>query len=141
MAIADLYQSSEHKSNLSHFAAIVKLASVDGSINESEDSIVKGFAKKLGITDQEYIDITSGNKHYPIHTPVDAMDRKQHLLDFFKIIYSDHVLDEPEMKMLMSYAAGLGYNSEQANEIVTKSIKIFTNKFDVEEYDAILKIV
>jgi len=41
MSILKAYESGAHESNISHFAAIVKLASVDGSINEQEKTILK----------------------------------------------------------------------------------------------------
>ncbi len=33
MSLIDLYESTEHRKNLAHFAAIVNLANADGEIN------------------------------------------------------------------------------------------------------------
>ncbi len=138
MGILDLYQSSEHRNNVAHFAAIVTLALADGELNEAEMKLVNRFAKKLDIRDDEYDLIIENPTKYPLVSYSSYEDRLEHLFDLFKIIYSDHSIDEQENKLINRYAIGLGFTSDKASEIVKKSIKIFETGIDFEYYNFIL---
>ena len=63
------------------------------------------------------------------------------MLDFFKTIYSDHEIDEPEMKLVFKYAIQLGYQEEITQSIVKKSMKLFNNSFDFDEYKKNLNLL
>lgn len=134
MAILDLYQSSEHRNNLAHFAAIVNVAIVDGELLTEEEVKVKKLARKLGITEAEYKTITENPVKYPIIAPVLPENRLGRMLDFFRIIYSDHNIDEQELHLVKRYASAIGYSKEDAEQIITKSIKIFEGNIDIDQY-------
>lgn len=139
MSILDLYQSSEHRNNLAHFSAIVNLALVDGEINPEEESKVERFAHKLDISEKEYQEIIQSPKKYPLRTIVSSSDRMERMFDFFKIIFADHIIDEPELEMINRYAIGLGYSSEKAKELIKRSIKIFNGEIDFEDFEYLIK--
>lgn len=138
MSIVDLYESSEHRNNLAHFAAIVNLAHADGNFNNDEVETVKKFAHNLGITDDEYVQIVENHKKYPINPPTSSQVRLERLYDFFKIIASDQNLDDRQLVLLNRYATGLGYPSEQAKIIIDKSIKIFGGKIGFDDYEFLI---
>lgn len=138
MGIVDLYQSSEHRNNLAHFAAIVNLALVDGEFNEEEKARVEKYAHKLGISSEEYALILENPKKYPLNPPADVVRRMERMYDFFKIIYADHIIDDEECGLLERYAIGLGYTSEQSAEIIKKSVKIFGGNIDLEDYQYLI---
>lgn len=139
MSILDLYQSSEHRNNLAHFAAIVNLALVDGEINPEEKSKVELFARKLDISEKEYQEIIVSPKRYPLSTIVSSEERMERIFDFFKIIFADHVIDDAELGMINRYAIGLGYSSDKAEELIKKSIKIFSGDIDFEDFEYLIK--
>ncbi len=141
MSFVDLFESSEHRNNVAHFSALVSLARADGDFNENEINLINQFAKKLDITDIEYKDIFKDTSKYPIQSQYSSDKRLEILLDFFKIIYSDHSIDEQENKLIMKYAIGIGFNEENAKSIINKTIKIFNGDFDLETYKAVLKII
>lgn len=138
MSIIDLYESSEHRNNLAHFAALVNLAHADGNFNTLEQETVKKFAHKLGITDEEYVQIVDNHKKYPLIPPTTSAVRLERIYDFFKMIASDHHLDEKQLNLLNKYAIGLGYPSDQARTIIDKSIKIFGGKIDFDDYEFLI---
>ena len=138
MSIVDLYESSEHRNNLAHFAAIVNLAFADGQFNSDEEESVKKFAHKLDITHDEYVQIVENRKNYPLIPPVRSEVRLERLYDFFKIIASDHNLDEKQLQLIEKYAIGLGYPSEQARVVIDKSIKIFGGKIGFDDYEFLI---
>lgn len=134
MSILDLFESSEHRNNIAHFAAIVHIAAIDGMINEREEQIIDSFATVLDISDQEYKDIMRNHIKYPLE-PVNSAKKRLHMIyDLFKTIYSDHDIDEPELKAITMYAIGLGYPIKKAEEIIEKSINIFSGKIDFSSY-------
>lgn len=141
MSFLNLYESSKHRNNIAHFSAIVNIANVDGVINEKEQKLINRFVKKLDITDDEYNEIIKDPNKFPIIPHNIADDRLERMLDFFKTIYSDHEIDEPEMKLVFKYAIQLGYQEEIAQSIVQKSMKLFNNSFDFDEYKNILNLL
>ena len=54
MPIVDLYENSDQRHNLAHFATLASLAAVDGVISEKEKAILDKLAFRLNITDEEY---------------------------------------------------------------------------------------
>ncbi|MDP2542445.1 hypothetical protein CSC81_12245 [Tenacibaculum discolor] len=141
MSIVDLYESSKHRNNVAHFSAIVNLAIIDGDLNEDEEKLVNRFARKLDITEAEYKEIVENSKKYPVVPQAKTDDRLERLLDLFKIIYSDHEIDEAELKLILRYAIQLGFSQEIAEEIISKTTKVFSGKIDLDQYKSILSIL
>jgi len=139
MSFKDLYGNSEHKSNLAHFAAMATLAASDGVISEQEKTLLDRFANKLNISEEEYIEVMKPSNKYPIEPPVNSEKRLERLYDLFRIIFSDHFIDDEEMVLLKKYAIGLGYSSEKANKLIERSIAIFSGRIDFEDYQSLLK--
>lgn len=135
MSFTDLYESGEHRNQLAHFAAIVNLANTDGNINDDEKKLIERFARKLDITETEFKDVMKAPNNYPINPPTSAAIRLERLYDLFKIIYVDHYIDAPELKLVNRYATGLGFSEDQADSVIAKSIKIFGGKIDFEDYE------
>ncbi|WP_420321251.1 TerB family tellurite resistance protein [Flagellimonas sp.] len=134
MPILDLYEHGDHRKNLAHFATLATLAAVDGEINPNEKALLDKFAFKLDITDAEYKEVMKKENKYPIETPHSGEKRLMRLFDFFQVIFSDHEIDDVERKMVEKYAVGLGFPTKKAEEIIKKSIAIFTGKIAFEDY-------
>ena len=66
MSISDLYSSGAHKRNIGHFADIVKLALLDGTIEQREQNLLERLAKILGISEEEYREILKNPKFKPL---------------------------------------------------------------------------
>ncbi|PKA98706.1 hypothetical protein B0O79_2395 [Flavobacteriaceae bacterium MAR_2009_75] len=139
MAIADLYTSGEHRRNLAHFAALATLASIDGEISSEEKNMLDRFATKLDITDSEYKEVMKSENKYPIAPPHDSEKRLERLYDLFRIIFSDHLIDDEEMVLLKKYAIGLGFSGKQADTVIEKSVAIFSGRIDFDDYIYLLK--
>tara|TARA_R110002073_G_scaffold279026_1_gene442796 strand:- start:26095 stop:26520 length:426 start_codon:yes stop_codon:yes gene_type:complete len=138
MSIIDKYETSEHRNNIAHFAAIVNLAKSDGAINDEEEVIIKGFASKLNISQQEYVEILKNPGVYPINPPNTIGERLERIYDLFKIIYADHLIEDAERALIYKYAIGLGCSGERANEVIKKSIKIFGGNIDFDDYQYLI---
>ncbi len=134
MPIKDLYDHSEKRDNLAHFAAIASLAAVDGEINPREQKVIDKFAVKLDITGEEIKEVMKKENKYPIEAPYESEQRLERLFDLFKIIFADAQIDEDEIRLIKKYALALGYSPEKAEKVIRKSIILFRGKFDFEDY-------
>ena len=139
MSFTDLYGNSEHRSNLAHFASLATLAASDGIIAPEEQELLDRFARKLNISDEEYKEVMKPTNKYPIEPPVNSEKRLERLYDLFRIIFSDHMIDQEEMVLLKKYAIGLGFSEENANKTIAKSVNIFSGRIDFEDYLYLLK--
>ncbi|MDP0495386.1 MAG: TerB family tellurite resistance protein [Verrucomicrobiota bacterium JB024] len=139
MPILDLYEHGEKRKNLAHFATLASLAAVDGEINEKEMEVLKKFAFKLNISDQEFKEVMKKENKYPIETPHSGEKRYKRLFEFFQIIFSDHDIDDEERRIVEKYAVGLGFSPKTAANIIDKSIKIFTGKIPFEDHHELVK--
>ena len=88
---------------------MLKMAKVDGIVTEQEMELLKRFASKLDVTDEEFHKIAKKPGLYPMEPSNSADVRLERMLDLFKIIFADNEIDEEERKLVERYAIGLGY--------------------------------
>ena len=138
MSFYELFKKGHHSSNIAHFASIANIATIDGKILEEEEQLLIRLASKLGIDDTEYLEILKDPAKYPITPSSSAEERLERMHDFFDMIFADHEIDTKEFVLIKKYAIGLGYDIVNANELIKKSIEIYTGKIDFEEYKYIL---
>ena len=134
MSFSDLFGHGEHLRNLSHFASIVNLAAVDGDITPKEEAQLKRFAQKLDISEEEYSKVLENPTSFPLSGYNSSEKRLERLHDLFKIIFSDHQIDEEEAVLVKRYAIGLGFSSAAADGIIKRSIQIFSGQIDFDDY-------
>lgn len=139
MPILDLYNHSEKRRNLAHFASIATLAAVDGEVNAQELNLLENFAHKLDISEAEFKEVMKKTNKYPIAPQNSSEERLERLFDLFKIIFADNEVEDNEMVLLKKYAIGLGYPSEKADRIIEKSIAIFRGRIDFDDYLYLIK--
>jgi uncharacterized tellurite resistance protein B-like protein len=132
MSISDIYETGEHQGNISHFAAISKLAAIDGPINADESKVLKKLAFKLGVSDQEVKSILKNPKKFPLIPPYSLEERIERLQDLCGIIFADHEIDQEERELIHKYAIGLGFTAERAKEEIKKGILAFADDIDAD---------
>lgn len=138
MTIADIYETSSHRTNIAHFTAIVNLAAVDGEINKEEEQVLIRLARKLDITPEEYKKILKDHDEFPCIAINSYEERLKHIYELFQLIYADHHIDEPERDLVVKYVIALGVPVDQAEEIINKSVKIFEGNISFEQYHYLL---
>lgn len=138
MSISEIYESSEQKSNNTHFAAIANIALADGQMNDEESNLLLQFANKLNISEHQYKEIMKNLDKYPIPSANTIDERLEYLYELFRMVYVDHKMDVKELKLIHRYAIGLGCNSEKATDIIMKSSKIFGGDISFENYKYLL---
>nr|WP_299070899.1 TerB family tellurite resistance protein [uncultured Allomuricauda sp.] len=138
MPIIDLYEHSEQRHNLAHFATLATLAAVDGVINAEEKAILDKFAFKLNITDEEYKEVMKKENKYPIQTPHSGEKRLKRLFEFFQMAFADQVIEAGQERLIERYAIGLGYAPDVAKKIIEKSYDIFCGRIAFEDYQYLM---
>ena len=138
LSFKDLFESGERSRNLGHFASIANMATVNGKIGVEEEKLLKRFASKLNIGEDEYEKILKNPTAYPISTPNSSERRLDRMHDLFKIIFADHVIDDHERVLIEKYAIGLGYTEAQAQELIKKTIDIYTGGLSFDDYRYLL---
>lgn len=134
MPILDLYNHSEKRRNLAHFAALASLAAVDGDINPPESEIIDRFASKLDITEAEFKEVMKKENKYPIEAPFEMEKRYERMYDFFSIIFSDNEIEQEEIDLVTKYALAVGFTGQKAEKVVKDSIAIFSGRIPFEDY-------
>lgn len=138
MAFKELFESGEHSRKLSHFASIMRMAAVDGVVNDEEKRLLLRFARKLDVSEDEFKKITKNPNLYPMNPSNSAEDRLERMLDLFKIIFADNEIDKEERQLVERYAIGLGYTEKLAAKLIKRSIQIFNGGLDLEDYRYLL---
>lgn len=134
MSFTDLFDSGLHRRNLSHFASIANIATVDGALNEEEEKLLRRFAVKLDISETEYKEVLKDPTKYPINPPNESEKRLERLHDLFRMIFVDHSIDDHERFLIERYAIGLGFNADKSKKIISRSIEIFQGGIDFDDY-------
>ena len=138
MSFTSLFESGERSRNTSHFASILRMALVDGELQDSEKKLLSRFARKLDISDEQFKDIMRHPSNYPLNPPNNADERLERMLDLFKMIFADYEIDEDEYRLVERYAIALGYTEELAKKLIRRSIEIFQGGLDLDDYRYLL---
>jgi uncharacterized tellurite resistance protein B-like protein len=138
MSFSSLFESGASARNKSHFAMLVNLAYSNDQISPEEEKVLLRFKSKLDITDSDYTAILKNPSSIPVTPPTSGDERIQWLHDLFKIVFADREMDKVEHKLLKKYATAIGYNEDDSNYLVKRSIEIFSGHLGLEDYRYLL---
>lgn len=134
MSFKNLFAGGEHSRNLGHFASIVSVAQADGKIGPEEEVLLKRFATRLDVSDSEYEKILKNPGQYPVSPSNSAEHRLERLHDLIRIVFADNIVDDRERHLVEKYAIALGYSSEQAEKLISRSIEIYSGGLSFEDF-------
>jgi len=121
MSFSQLYSPAFRERNRDHFAAIVRIALSDGVISEEEEAFINRTAINLDIEESEVAKIKANLDAYPINPPATRERRLERLFDLSRMVFADHIADDAERNLLKRLVIGLGFPTEDVNEIIEKS--------------------
>ncbi|MDA0794250.1 MAG: TerB family tellurite resistance protein [Bacteroidetes bacterium] len=121
MSFSQLYSPAYRERNRDHFAAIVRIALSDGIISEEEEAFINRTAINLDIEESEVAKIKANLDAYPINPPATQERRLERLFDLSRMVFADHIADDAERNLLKRLVIGLGFPTEDVNEIIEKS--------------------
>jgi len=139
MSISDLYPTGLHQQNIGHFAAIVKLALIDGKIDEQELKLLKRLACSLGILESEFKTILKNPDKYPVNPTVSYHDRLERLYDLTRMLFLDKNPTIDKISVMDRIVIGLGFPIENARAVVKAAIKFFLKEPSFEDFKKMIK--
>jgi uncharacterized tellurite resistance protein B-like protein len=117
-----------------HFASLVYLAHVDGSLHQEEEKMLLEFAKRLDISKEDYKNIMANPMQCPVKRVSNSEARLRRIFDMFRVVFADYDFDDRERIFVYKYALQLGFSKTNVRKVVNRSIAMFTGKFDFEDY-------
>jgi hypothetical protein len=139
MPISDLYPTGLHEQNIGHFAAIVKLALIDGEIDEKELSLLKRLSCSLGIHKNEFKTILKNPNNYHENPPVSYEDRLERLYDLTRMLFLDKNPTIDKVSLMDRIAIQLGFPVKNARAVVKSAIDFFLKEPDIENFKKMIK--
>lgn len=141
MSISDLYQHSEHRREIGHFASIIKIANADNVITDDEQKLLNRLAFHLNITDKEYEKIKANPDNYPIHPPIEYDARIERLFDLIRMIFADKEVVLKEVTLVRKIVIGLGFPVDNAEKITDEAIHLIMNHNNLVDFTKAIKQV
>lgn len=141
MAISDAFNTGGHKSNLGHFASIVKMALIDDVITEGEEKFLKRKARSLNITDEEVAKVLKNPDAYPINPPVSYDESIARLFRLTTMLYADETPSKEEVTFLKKIIVGLSFKTENIEKIASEAVHLIMNNNDEEDFSKAIKAV
>ncbi|MEJ4089155.1 TerB family tellurite resistance protein [Galbibacter orientalis] len=134
MSISDLYSSGFRDRNRDHFAAIVRVALSDGEMSPEEKAFLDRLANNLDISPELYESILENPSAFPVNPPSLYNARLERLYDIGRMIFSDHIEDEDEMRIMRRLGIGLGFNPANVDLINKKAMDLIHKGVDLDTF-------
>ncbi|MBP4140847.1 TerB family tellurite resistance protein [Flavobacterium sp. I-SCBP12n] len=134
MSFSDLFDSGFKQRNQGHFSAIVRVALTDGKVSPEEKAFLDKLAIKLEISPAEYEEILENPLNFPINAPYLHEQRLDRLFDLVRMIHVDHHLGDKQELLLRKICIALGFNIDNVDYIVNKSLKLADKEVDLETF-------
>ena len=114
MSISDLYPTGLHEQNLSHFAALVRIALRDNQIDSKEKILLERLSLQLDISKAEFQEIMKNPMMYSFVSPVSYEERLEHFFDLSKMLFLDRNPTIDKTSLLDRIAVELGFPIENS---------------------------
>lgn len=134
MSFSDLFDSEFKQRNKGHFAAIVRVALVDGNISSEEKTFLDKLSRNLEISELEYEEILENPLKYPINPPHLHVQRLERLYDLARMVHIEHHLGDKQDILLRKISLALGFAPDKVNTIVDKAFTLVDKKVDSETF-------
>lgn len=134
MSFSDLFDSEFKQRNKGHFAAIVRVALVDGNISPEEKTFLDKLSRNLEISEQEYKEILENPLKYPVNPPYLNVQRLERLYDLARMVHIEHHLGDKQDVLLRKISLALGFAPDKVNTIVEKAFTLVDKKVDSDTF-------
>ena len=134
MSFSDLFDSGFQLRNKGHFSAIARVALTDGKISAEEKAFLDKLAVRLEISPAEYGWILEDAWKYPSNPPYWHGARRWRVFCLARIVHVDHHLGDKQELLLRKFCIALGFNVDNVDYIVDKSLKLVDKKVDLDAF-------
>ena len=141
MSLLDLFTSGDHKRTRTYFAALVKIAFADETMDKDELNYLEKMAGRMGISDSEFTRILEHPENYPIDSPLNYDDRIEQLYRFVNMVFSDDEIKLDEVKTVRKLVVGLGFPVDNAEKVTDEAIFLVKNENNLDEFNTAIRNV
>ena len=134
MSFSDLFDSEFKQRNKGHFSAIARVALTDGKVSAEEKAFLDKLAVRLEISPVEYEEILENPLNFPINAPYLHEQRLERLFDLTRMVHVDHHLGNQQELLLRKICVALGFNVDNVDYIVDKSLKLADKEVDLDTF-------
>lgn len=139
MSFSNIYLTGKHKQEIGHFANIVKIAKVDGTISDGEKNLLIKAGKKLNITLEEFAIILNNPEKFPINPPVSYEERIERLHRLTKMLLVDGEAHLKEINLFKKITVGLNFSNERVEKVCKEAIAQVLNKVNLDDFILAIK--
>ncbi len=115
-SLAQFFESGEQSRQKGHFRNLVLLARIDGIVSAKETQLLKRFANRLSLTNEQVQEIFDNPDDYPFVPPVSREERYERFIQLIQLLDVDGISDPQEEKMVKKMGIALGFTSERIEE-------------------------
>lgn len=99
--------------NIDYFVQLIRIAMVDGTINNDEMALLHNIGKKTGFSESEItnlIETTSKATFIPVSELSKRFEQVYHIV---KMTLADGLIDKAEMRLASTFAANSGFKESE----------------------------
>ncbi|MFN8438193.1 MAG: hypothetical protein U0V72_11215 [Cytophagales bacterium] len=115
-----LFKAFQTKKIDSHFANLLAVTKLDGTVSEEEISYLYKAGQKFGYSEADVNDFLNNNDVQEPQIPETREERIEQVLDLLELIGINKVVTEEELEFVTNYAYKLGAKSEFTDIIIRK---------------------
>jgi len=97
---------------------LYKIAISDGVLHKNEYHLIIDIAYKIGLSENDALDIINGNINFEIQEPIDINERMQHLFQMLFLMKIDGEIDPKEIITIKNIVLYLGLNLEMIDDMI-----------------------
>ena len=107
----------------SHMKNLIEMAAADGHFHDNEKELLKGIAKRNGISENQLEEIRKNPGGVTFEVPKEERDKFQQLYDLVHMMSIDNQVHAEEQNLCNLFAIKFGYKREVTKELI-ESIRL-----------------
>ena len=97
---------------------LYKIAISDGALHQDEYHLIIDIANRIGLSEDDALDIINGNINFEIQEPININDRMQHLFQMLFLMKIDGKIDPKEIVTIKNIVLYLGLNLDMIDDMI-----------------------
>lgn len=118
MTILESIRSGKETSDKANFVNLVAVALADGHITHEEYDLLYIVGKRFGANADEVDAIIAEYKEISFDNPDAQSEKLKQFISLIRMMWADGVMEDSELKLVRSFAVGLGFSPEKTNQLV-----------------------
>lgn len=127
------FDSHAKKHNRDYFIQLLNIAKADGTISESESTLLHRLGKRLGFTDEEIEHIMANPGQSSYHAPVELAQKFEQFYDVVKMILADGIVTDEERKIASHFAVASGFQESETALLMDVLVTGIRNGVDEDD--------